>query len=152
MKIQAAFAGHVDALDALNKPDGYVAVSSALKHSIVSGRLNATKIKRNLDYRHQDFSHPVNSLDWQSTRVLVSDLKAWLAERGVQSGFFFPEGPIKADYLDTRNDAYASKLAAAVEAWKAVRAERTAKALSEKREAGSHQVVEPSRGRVRPHE
>jgi len=64
--------------------------------------------------------HPINRVDWQATRVGVDDLKAWLEARGVQSGFFFPVGPVKAEYLDTKNESFAPKLAAAVQAWKAV--------------------------------
>lgn len=120
-------AEYVESWEAQYKPKGYVAVLSALQHSIAGDRLPATKIFLNLDYQHPDAEHPVASLDWKSTRIQLTDLKAWLVKRGVQSGFFFPEGPVTADYLDAKNDCFAPKLAAAVEAWKAVRTERGAK-------------------------
>ena len=47
--------------------------------------------------------------------------------RGVRSGFFFPEGPATAEYLYRRSESFAPRLAAAVQAWKAVRAERFSK-------------------------
>lgn len=59
--------------------------------------------------------------DWELTTLAVDDLRAWLASRGVTSGFFFPsheEG--QAGYLDRNHPNYAPKLAAAIRAWEAV--------------------------------
>jgi hypothetical protein len=59
--------------------------------------------------------------DWSLTTIAVEDLKAWLASRGMVSGFFFPnreEG--QPGYLDSTHPNYAPKLAAAIRAWEAV--------------------------------
>ena len=58
--------------------------------------------------------------DWKMTTVLVDDLRDWLASRGIKTGFFFPKAPDAPDYLDPANPRYAPKLAAAVQAWRAV--------------------------------
>lgn len=61
--------------------------------------------------------------DWSLTTIALDDLRAWLRSRGITAGFFFPEqvqaaaGP---DYLDRENRRHAPKLAAAVNAWRAV--------------------------------
>ncbi len=57
--------------------------------------------------------------DWNHTTIMVEDLKGWLRDRGVTTGFFFPN-ETKGDtpgYLDPDNQYYAPKLAAAVHAW-----------------------------------
>ncbi|AGW91758.1 hypothetical protein N234_17140 [Ralstonia pickettii DTP0602] len=59
-------------------------------------------------------------LDLDRTTLLVSDLKKWLWERGLRTGFFFPDSGMGADYLNPRHPRYAPKLAAAVRAWEAV--------------------------------
>jgi len=61
-----------------------------------------------------------DTFDLAETRVDVSSLKGWLASRGIKTGFFFPEGSDAPDYLDPAHPHYASKLAAAVQAWQAV--------------------------------
>lgn len=120
----ASIGEYVDGWQSQDRPPGYVAVLSALQHSIVGDRLRASRVSLNLDYQHPDVEHPIASVDWRSTRVQVEDLKVWLERRGVQSGFFFPEGPVTADYLNRKNPQFSSKLAAAVDAWKAVRQNR----------------------------
>lgn len=116
----SGIAEYVQGWHPVDKPTGYAAVFSALQLSIIGERLEATTTFRSLDYQHPDVEHPINRVDWQATRVGVDDLKAWLEARGVQSGFFFPVGPVTAEYLDTKNESFAPKLAAAVQAWKAV--------------------------------
>jgi hypothetical protein len=58
--------------------------------------------------------------DWDLTTVRIDDLRQWLAQRGMRSGFFFPEAADVPDYLDRDNPRYAPKLAAALSAWLAV--------------------------------
>lgn len=60
--------------------------------------------------------------DWGLTTVSRDDLVAWLASRGVRTGFFFPDAKPSGepDYLDPKHSRYAPKLAAAVRAWQAV--------------------------------
>lgn len=62
--------------------------------------------------------------DWKLTTVATSDLKAWLASRGVVTGFFFPTADeSQPGYLDGSHPCYAPKLAAAIRAWEAVTSE-----------------------------
>jgi hypothetical protein len=104
------------------RPLGYVPVFAALQNDINSHWLTAEVQKVPMEY-----GDTVEYTDWNSTRVSVKDLKEWLSERGVTSGFFFPEGPAAAEYLDRSDPSFSAKLAAAVEAWKAVKAERAIK-------------------------
>jgi hypothetical protein len=61
--------------------------------------------------------------DWNLTTVAVDDLRLWLSRRGFKTGFFFPESTNTPDYLDPQQPYYASKLAAAIDAWQAVTAD-----------------------------
>jgi len=61
--------------------------------------------------------------NWSETLIGVEELKRWLREKQWTTGFFFPDedGDSKGPaYLDPKNDKYAPKLAAAVNAWTAV--------------------------------
>ena len=60
--------------------------------------------------------------DWHLTTVSRDDLIAWLANRGVRTGFFFPNAKPsdEPDFLSRDNERYAPKLAATVRAWQAV--------------------------------
>ncbi|MCB6182969.1 hypothetical protein LIN78_05330 [Leeia sp. TBRC 13508] len=65
------------------------------------------------------------SPDWSKTTVEIDNLRKWLKEKGMKSGFFFPdESAIDSvpGYLDPDNPRYSRKLAAAVQAWLAVTA------------------------------
>lgn len=104
------------------QPSGYAAVLTALQNDVLSSWLTATIQKFSIE--NGDSSDEV---DWSRTRVSINDLKGWLFERGVTTGFFFPGGPVVADYLDRSDPAFSAKLAAAVEAWKAVKTERSIK-------------------------
>lgn len=59
-------------------------------------------------------------LDLELSYVRVEHLKAFLTEKGVRDGFFFPLEGNHADYLDPAHSRYAPKLAAAVRAWEAL--------------------------------
>ncbi|RFU46780.1 hypothetical protein [Paraburkholderia sp. DHOC27] len=63
---------------------------------------------------------PVGPFDPGETTVSLDDLRAWLALRGVRTGFFFPEASDAPDYLNPKHPRYAPRLAAAVSAWLAV--------------------------------
>lgn len=58
--------------------------------------------------------------NWSLTTVSVDSLRDWLANRGVRTGFFFPNASAAPDYLNPEHPRYAPKLAAAVHAWLAV--------------------------------
>lgn len=62
------------------------------------------------------------SIDPIQSRIEVRSLRNWLRSKGFCTGFFFPEEIDAADYLDSRHERYAPKLAAAVKAWQAVSA------------------------------
>ena len=114
---------NINQLPVDKRPSGYVAVFTALRNDIDAHWLEADVQKFPMEY-----GDTVEHTDWDSTRVSVKDLREWLSERGVTSGFFFPEGPVAAEYLNRSDPNFSAKLAAAVEAWKAVKAERALKA------------------------
>jgi len=58
--------------------------------------------------------------DWTLTTVKADDLRAWLINRGIRTGFFFPNATNEPDYLDPNHPNYAPKLAAAIGVWQAV--------------------------------
>jgi hypothetical protein len=103
----------VENRSASSQPEGYTAVSTALKHAISSGKLPATIASFENGNQEQEIS-------WHATVVAVEDLRVWLKSRGVKSGFFFPGAPDGPDYLNEFHDNYSQKLAAAIAAWEAV--------------------------------
>ncbi len=107
------------------QPKGFVAVLTALQNDIGSSWLKAEVKRVALSYGEVG-----DDTDWDQTLVSVRDLKEWLKERGVSTGFFYPEGPVSANYLNPGDPNFSSKLAAAVEAWKAVKADRNRKPSS----------------------
>jgi hypothetical protein len=98
-----------------SRPNGYEAVMAALTNAIKRESLPARIIEFE-DEVGQSREVP----DWHQTTVLVEDLRTWLRSRGITSGFFFPESPAGPEYLSQLHPNYSPKLAAAVEAWKAV--------------------------------
>lgn len=56
--------------------------------------------------------------DWMQTMVDVRDLKAWLHEKGVKSGFFFSDPQGDEDFMDPSHEHFAPELAMAVAAWR----------------------------------
>lgn len=118
-------------------PSGYLAAVSALENAVSSGSIHAT-IRRLANQLWMTL--PLNGqrayfddgkteaidevpIDWNATRLEVASLKTWLLGRGFSHGFFFPSGVPLAEYLDQDDPAYAPKLAAAVKAWLALRAD-----------------------------
>lgn len=98
-------------------PVGYNAAASALINAIERKRLPA----RFVDIC-DEFDRPVG-IDWDRTTISVEDLRAWLRSRGFKTGFFFPVPEGDPDYLSDFHPNYSPKLAAAIEAWKAVSAD-----------------------------
>jgi hypothetical protein len=100
-----------------NRPQGYDAAKAALVNAISARRLVANVVEaKNGD--GLSFGP-----DWYRTTVMVEDLQAWLSARGLKKGFFFPTPESGPDYLSEFHRNYSSKLAAAVEVWKAVSAD-----------------------------
>lgn len=62
--------------------------------------------------------------DWHMTTVSVIDIRRWMSDRGVETGFFFEAPAVTStaepDYFDPTHERFAPKLAAAVRAWLAV--------------------------------
>jgi hypothetical protein len=77
--------------------------------------IRGKRLRANL-VEYEDFPEP----SWHLTTISVEDLRVWLRSRGINTGFFFPEPQADPDYLSQFHDNYSPKLAAAIEAWKAV--------------------------------
>jgi len=101
---------YIDQQQAENRPEGYTAAKAALVNAIRGKRLRANLVE------YEDFAEP----SWHLTTISVEDLRVWLRSRGINTGFFFPEPQADPDYLSQFHDNYSPKLAAAIEAWKAV--------------------------------
>lgn len=94
------------------QPEGYKAVSTALKNAILSEALTATV------HHHEDSFGLGRPVAWEATKVKVEDLKRWLLEKNFTNNFFFQKDTnAGASYLDPENEFYAPKLSAAVNAW-----------------------------------
>lgn len=109
-----------------NRPKGFNAVFAALK-SAVNSQIIEAKIAHSGEYIEWNYQEEYRSQwkreevpDWKLTTIDVMDLKNWLLRRGINTGFFFPNGVDERSYLDAGNPFYAPKLAAAVKAWEAI--------------------------------
>lgn len=116
------------------RPEGYEAVSTAVKNAVLRGKLRAHVVKGEWDSwtvevppdaqiatkRDGTVAVLQNEPDWLRTTVAVDDLKVWLSGRNVTQGFFFTQKDSRAPYLDSSQKTYAPKLAAAIAAWEAV--------------------------------
>lgn len=102
------------------QPKGYAPAKIAISDALQSGKIRG---KVEPVYQNDSYGSPVGvipgSVDVEASVVSVDSLKEWLVSRGFRKGFFFPALE-PTDYLDPGNDRYAPKLAAAVQAWKAV--------------------------------
>jgi hypothetical protein len=124
----------------MNRPDGFTGVFESLKTAIQNGSLEAT-IRCDVNYECGSFytecditefiskdekRHTVivkEIPNWRETTIPVDILKAWLNNRGVNSGFFFPQNnESKPGYIDSTAPYYSPKLHAAIRAWEAVSA------------------------------
>ena len=117
------------------RPQGYEAVSAAVKVAIQRGNLPAHVCMEGWEHGWAEELSEETALaedqrgrrilyypepDWRKTTVSVDDLKTWLEGRNVRPSFFFAPKTDIPVYLDSSNKHYAGKLAAALEAWKAV--------------------------------
>jgi len=119
----ARYQSTVEDADAAQRPSGYeaakAAISNALQMELIEGQLIP-------HYYYNDEAGPPagevdGSIDPAESIVEVESLRAWLAGRGVTTGFFFPTKTLRKSpaYLDRNHPRYAPKLAAAVAAWEA---------------------------------
>jgi hypothetical protein len=113
---------HVEGWQYSQQPEGYQAAKTALINAIVRGDIQARAVPAyERDINGEPCGDIPNSVDVERTIVSVFSIKQFLKKRGVTSGFFFPAGEEESpDYLSKENPYYAAKLAAAMEAWKAV--------------------------------
>lgn len=96
----------------------YYPAITALRQAVATGSLNV-KAKWVLGYDEiGDYEYNSDVLNVRETIVVIEDLKKWLSGRGFRSGFLFPS--VMPDYLDTANEHYSQKLAAAISVWQAV--------------------------------
>ena len=129
--IQAALlvAGHdpsstqefVEGWDADKRPTGYEAAKAAISRALVSQSIKG-QLYEELEYdMNGNPAGPIEgSIDLKLSVVEVSDLKVWLADRGMTTGFFFPKREDGAEFLDPDHDRYSQKLAATISAWRAM--------------------------------
>jgi hypothetical protein len=128
---------YIEGWEAHSRPVGYDAVLSALKNAVRSGAMAAT-IRNDASVCSYD-EYPSNGFDirerpegmnvkyrvepnWHLTVVKVASVKRWLLGRGFRDGFFIHETmeDTTEAFLDSKNPYYAPKLAAAINAWRAI--------------------------------
>lgn len=142
-----------DPSDREARPIGFDPVFAALTNAVVRERIPATVRHSGREYSwaevmidveaHGGFGQPEigNDLeedeelidgnswvvkltpDWELTTIPVDSLREWLKSRPIPAPAFFATSSSAPDYLDPQHPRYASKLAAAVCAWRAVQAE-----------------------------
>lgn len=103
------------------RPRGYEAakhaICNALKRGTVAGEHRG---EPETDMNGNEIGEIPGTTDIDRSTVERDSLKRWLQERGIGSGFFFPDEQPTTDYLDRRHPRYAHKLAAAIQAWQAI--------------------------------
>ena len=98
-------------------PQNASALLTAINNAIAGGRLNSTYV---VNAMAPPGSVEADKIDANHTRVLVDDFRTWLRNRGVTTGFFFPDALPIPDYLNPEYPYYSRKLAAAIRVWEAV--------------------------------
>ncbi len=96
------------------------AIETALGNAVEFGYLKAEAHYVTEVGNIYGFSNQINML---KTQVKSENIRLWLASRGIEVGFFFPNTNDTPDFLDPLHKSYAPKLAAAIGAWQAVNAE-----------------------------
>jgi hypothetical protein len=107
-------------------PDGYGAVKTALLTAIQNGDLKGVTVceLRDTDINGNDNGSLPGTVDIDGTYIPTAAIRQFLKERNFQSAFFTPhEDPSMPGYLDPAHPCYATKLAAAVDAWTVVTTE-----------------------------
>ena len=99
---------HIENWPLENRTQGYEAAKIALRNAVQSRKIPAKIVDGEIE------------TDWLDTLIEVEEIKKWLLTRGIETGFFFPDGALGAEYLDPDHFHYAPKLAAAIHAWEAV--------------------------------
>jgi hypothetical protein len=115
-KDPSTYAHRVAPISGEESPVGYYAVMAALKNAVQRKTLPAS-------IAEMEYPQVPGEVDWHGTILAVEDIKVWLRSRGIGTGFFFPGSAAGPDYLSEFHPNYSAKLAAAIEAWKAVSAD-----------------------------
>jgi hypothetical protein len=109
----------------VNHPPGFDAVFGALKDAINSKKLKARIELDTSTILYYSEGGPSDEAlkqekykDWKSSTIKVDDLKSWLLSKDMTPAFFFPDN--RFDILSTSSSFYAPKLAAAINAWRAI--------------------------------
>lgn len=110
-----------DEIQAGSFPDSpYIQVKRTTKHPGFFAAMEALRLAVDHDDIQNDFRAGGHSEVGQAV-VKVEDLKNWLRNRGVASGFFFPEPPPdREDFNDQSHEHFSPELALAVAAWRAL--------------------------------
>ncbi len=116
----------------VHPPVGYEAAREAIANALRRGAIKGQIVPLYEEDAHAYIQEIPGSVDIYKSQIEVNSLKAWLAARGLKTGFFFPEKSVAQDYLDPRHARYAPKLAAAVFAWLATGDESASKGKSPK--------------------
>jgi hypothetical protein len=96
-------------------PDGYIAIRTALRHALISGKIQPVKTV----FQYTDDGEETNSLDLNSTTVAAAEIDKFLKRAGVICDFFDEIGG--SDSLgEPAMQQMPPKLAAALKAWSAV--------------------------------
>ena len=112
---------YVEGWDAEKRPLGYEAVKAALSAALISGSIEGKLWKlQDYDINGNFIDFEEDTIDLEKSVIDVAGLKIWLAERGMNSGFFFPKKNNDAEYLDPQHPRYSQKLAATISAWRAM--------------------------------
>lgn len=100
------------------RPDGYEAAKAAITRALLNEVIKGKIIPLSeYDINGHFIGNLEGTIDIGESIVEVKSLRDWLFKRGFKTGFFFPEDNHLPDYLDRNHPRYASKLAAAVNAW-----------------------------------
>ena len=129
--IQAALlvAGHdpssdqqyVERWDHNKRPRGYEAAKAAISRGLISKSIEGQLFEEEDHDMNGNPAGPIEgSIDLTLSVVEVADLKVWLSNRGMSSGFFFPKNDDGAEFLDPNHERYSQKLAATISAWRAM--------------------------------
>jgi hypothetical protein len=121
----ASHAGRVEQLEPSERPPNYEAAKHALLESLRHRQLgHIEELHRTVTYttRHGDTRRRTERfIDVEKSTVSARELRSWLSNMGVTTGFFFQEKKSDVpDYLNPKHHRYAPKLAAAVLAWQAL--------------------------------
>ena len=97
------------------EPEGYTAVITAIKRSLISGRIKSDCYTRAFNTTSSEYD-----IEWHKIYIELEEIKRWLKSKGITTGFFFPEKQSNLPYMDKKNPYYAPKLSIAIMAWEEV--------------------------------